>query len=133
MIPAAKRGRLALAEAEWRVVRQDYPRFPVLLDDADELFPTADSISMISESIVTRKPVGIVPVEMNWVGRIALGPRVVEASAQRDLRRFWNYVLGEKLAGPLEHPLASDTANPVIHAAREVRELIERNFGQLAA
>ena len=125
--------RLDRTECEWRVVRQDYPRFPVLLDDADELFPTADSISMISESIVTRTPVGIVPVEMNWIGRLALGRKVVEASAQRDLRRFWNYVLGEKLAGPLEEPLAGDTANPVIDAAREVRDLIERSFVQLAA
>ena len=78
-------------------------------------------------------PVGIVPVEMNWIGRLALGRKVVEASAQRDLRRFWNYVLGEKLAGPLEEPLAGDTANPVIDAAREVRDLIERSFVQLAA
>jgi len=122
--------RLADSKYTWRLVRGDFPRFPVLLDDADELFPTADSISMISESIVTGKPVGIVPVEMSWLGRIALGSRVNERSAGRDLRRFWNYVLEQKLAGPFESPLASNTPNPVIEAAREVRDLVERSFGR---
>jgi len=124
---------LADCECEWRVVRHDFPRFEVLLDDADELFPTADSISMISESIVTGKPVGIVPVEMKWAGRLALGAKVDETSPKRDLRRFWNYVLREKLAGTFERPLSSDTPNPVVEAAKEVRELLERSFGKLPA
>ena len=125
--------RLEKSNFNWCLVRGDHPRFPVLLDDADELFPTADSISMISESIVTGKPVGIIPVEMSWIGRFALGRKVNERSAGRDLRRFWNYVLEQKLAGPLEHPLASNAPNPVIEAAHEVRDLVERTFGGLAA
>jgi len=142
IVPSARTGedvldeidrRLEKSKFNWRLVRDDTPRFPVLLDDADELFPTADSISMISESIVTGTPVGIVPVEMSWFGRLALGSRVNERSAGRDLRRFWNYVLGEKLAGPFEKPLASDIQNPVIDAAREVRDLVERSFSRLAA
>ena len=44
----------------------------VLLDDAGLLFPTADSISMISESVITGKPVGIVPVELDTLGRFLL-------------------------------------------------------------
>jgi hypothetical protein len=123
--------RLENARCEWRVVRDEFPRFPVLLADGDELFPTADSISMISESAITGKPVGIVPVEMNWIGRIALGPAVVESSRKRDLRRFWNHLIEHKLAGWMENPLASGAPNPVVGAAAEVRALLESSFGKL--
>lgn len=124
--------RLEGAECEWRVVRRDFPRFPVLLHDADELFPTADSISMISESVITGKPVGVVPVEMKLMGRFVLGSeRKMARNPARDLRRFWNFVIGERLAGTIEKPVASATPNPVVEAAREVRALLERSFGML--
>jgi len=116
-----------------QVIRGEFPRFPMLLAEADELFPTADSISMISESVITGKPTGIVPIEMNWIGRIALGPNVDETSPKRDLRRFSGHLLAEKLAGTVERPLASETPNPVVAAAKEVRELLERSFGELPA
>lgn len=114
---------------EWRVVRNEFPRFPVLLADGDQLFPTADSISMTSESIIAGKPVGIVPVEMNLLGRIALGAKVDERSSLRDLRRFWTYVLDRKLAGWMHETVASETANPVTAAAKEVRALIDASIG----
>jgi hypothetical protein len=116
---------------DWRVVRGDFPRFTVLLDDADELFPTSDSVSMISESIITGKPTGIVQIEMNLIGRIALGPKVIEDSPKRDLRRFSDYLLENSFAGTIDEPLASVTPNPAIAAAKEVRELLEASFGKL--
>ena len=122
--------QLESAACEWRVVRGDFPRFPVLLHDGEELFPTADSISMVSESIIAGKPVGIVPVEMNLIGRIALGAKVDETNPKRDLRRFWDYVLGRKLAGPMDDPAASESVNPVIGAAVEVRALLDANVGK---
>lgn len=125
--------RLEQSECEWRVVRHDFPRFAGLLQDADELFPTADSISMISESIITGKPVGVVPAEMNWVGWLALGARVKERNRKRDLRRFWNYVIGQRLAGTIDEPVRGKTENPVVAAAREVRALLESSFGKLPA
>ncbi len=125
--------QLESTRCEWRVVRGDFPRFPVLLHDGEELFPTADSISMVSESIIAGKPVGIVPVEMNLIGRIMLGARVDETNPKRDLRRFWDYVLGRKLAGPIDDPVASQSANPVIDAALEVRALLEATVGKLSA
>ena len=124
--------RLEDSKSEWRVVRGDFPRFPVLLDDADELFPTADSISMISESVITGKPVGMVPVEMNWLGRLELGSeRRMHTNSARDLRRFWSFLIDNQLAGTLDEPRASDTPNPVKTAAREVRALLEADFGKL--
>jgi uncharacterized protein len=115
----------------WRMVRRDFPRFSVLLGDADQLFPTADSVSMISESAITGKPVGIVPVEMTWTGRILLGRKIIDGNGKRDLRRFWNHVLEKRIAGTVDNPVASDTLNPVIEAGREVRELLEHRFGKL--
>lgn len=124
--------RLEDAGCDWRVVRHEHPRFPVLLHDADELYPTADSISMISESVITGKPVGLVPVEMKPMGRFVLGSeRKMERNPARDLRRFWNFVIGQKLAGTIDKPRASKAGNPVVDAAREVRELLERSFGRL--
>lgn len=125
--------RLEGAECEWRVVRSEFPRFCVLLADGDELFPTADSISMISESVITGKPVGIVPIEMNWIGKFALGPRVVESNPKRDLRRFWNHLVEQKLAGWMDEPRSSETPNPVVAAAAEIRLLLESSFGKLPA
>lgn len=126
--------RLEEAFCEWRVVRHDFPRFPVLLDDADVLFPTADSISMISESVITGKPVGIVPAEMKWRGWLELGNETkMQVNWRRDLRRFWNYLLENGLAGTIDEPRASDTPNPVVAAAAEVRALLESRFGKLPA
>lgn len=126
--------QLEAATCEWRVVRHDFPRFPVLLQDADLLFPTADSISMISESVITGKPVGIVPAQMKLLARIVLGSEGnMHSNSARDLRRFWSFLLHNKLAGTMEEPVASVIPNPVISAAKEVRELLEDRFGKLPA
>jgi mitochondrial fission protein ELM1 len=117
----------------WRVVRGDFPRFPVLLDDADELFPTFDSVSMISESIITGKPTGIVPIEMNWIGKLVLGSEVIEGNVKRDLRRFSNHLIASRMAGTIDQPRASNTPNPAVAAAQEVRAVLEKSFGTLPA
>jgi mitochondrial fission protein ELM1 len=128
----AVESRLEEERGEWRVVRHDFPRFPVLLEDADVLFPSADSVSMISESVITGKPVGIVPAEMKWRGRIALGDeRRMKTNKVRDLRRFWNFLFDNQLAGTMEEPRASKTPNPVGAVAKEVRALLESSFGKL--
>lgn len=123
--------RLDGAGCEWRVVRQDFPRFQVLLDDADELFPTFDSISMISESVIAGKPTGIVPIEMNLIGRIALGGRVRPNNRRRDLRRFSDHLLENGLAGTMDKPLPGRVDNPAVAAAVEVRAILQRLFGEL--
>lgn len=125
--------RLKGSRCEWRVVRHDMPSFTALLYNADELYPTADSISMISEAAVTGKPVGIVQVQRNWRGLLMLGGSVNVRSKKRDLRRFWEFVLDEGLVGTLEEPKASTARNPVVEAAEDVRELLERDFGDLPA
>lgn len=101
------------------------PRFQVLMDDADELFPTGDSVSMTSESVITGKPVGIVPVQQTLWGHLALGPESrMEWSRFRDLRRFWNYLHDQRFAGTIAEPIGGRVVNPVVTAAEQVRELL---------
>jgi mitochondrial fission protein ELM1 len=103
----------------------DQPRFQALVDDADELFPTADSVSMISESIITGKPVGVVAVEPKLLAKLVLGgEKRMARNPARDLRRFWNFLRGQGLVGTIDKPVASEVPNPVIAAAQEVRDLL---------
>ena len=110
-----------------RLVDGPVPRFPVLLDAADEIFVTGDSVSMLSEAILTGKPVGLVPIEQDEKGRRKLGdePQDIGPNARRrDLRRFWNYLQKEGLIGNVDHPVAANVENPVATAARAVGELL---------
>ena len=117
----------ALLTASARLVEGSFPRFPVLLNSADEIFVTGDSISMLSEAILTGKPVGLVQIEQDDRGRKKLGdePQDVGPDARRrDLRRFWNFLRDEKLIGTVEQPIASKVENPVDTAAKAVRALL---------
>jgi hypothetical protein len=101
------------------------PRFQVLMEDADELFPTGDSVSMTSEAVITGRPVGIAPVEQTLWGRIALGPESrMKWNRFRDLRRFWKYLRDQQLAGTIDEPIGRKVTNPVVTAAEQVRELL---------
>lgn len=104
------------------------PRFPVLLDRAAEIFVTGDSVSMISEAVLTGKPVAIIPIDQDDKGRRKLGPEPKERgpdARRRDLRRFWNYLIDEGLAGTVESgPRAAKTVpDPNAIAAEAVRKL----------
>ena len=110
-----------------RLVEGAFPRFPVLLNKADEIFVTGDSVSMLSEAILTGKPVGLVPIEQDDKGRRKLGEAPQEAgpdARRRDLRRFWNYLRDERLIGTVDAPVAAKIENPVETAARAARKLL---------
>lgn len=118
--------RAALSPSD-RLVDGPFPRFPVLLDAADEIFVTGDSVSMLSEAILTGKPVGLVPIEQDEKGRKKLGnaPQDIGPDARRrDLRRFWNYLREEGLIGTVDQPMAANVENPVETAARAVKNLL---------
>jgi mitochondrial fission protein ELM1 len=123
-VTAKARAFLSLSD---RLVDGAVPRFPVLLDEADEIFVTGDSVSMLSEAILTGKPVGLVPIEQDEKGRRKLGdvPQDIGPDARRrDLRRFWNYLRDEGLIGTVDNPVAAKVENPVETAARAVRKLL---------
>ena len=125
--PAVTEAVRAALSPTSRLVDGAFPRFPVLLGEADEIFVTGDSVSMLSEAILTGKPVGLVPIEQDDKGRKRLGDSPKEAgpdARRRDLRRFWNYLAEEKLIGTVDQPVAARVENPVETAARAVRKLL---------
>jgi len=111
-----------------RIVDAKGPRFPVVLNDADEVFVTADSVSMLSEAIIAKKPVGMVPVALNAEGKANIGDEDPPLSREprRDLRKFWDHLRASGLVGTVEEPKFSPAENPVEVAARAVRALIGR-------
>jgi mitochondrial fission protein ELM1 len=119
------------------IVPDDGPSFGILLADADEIFVTADSVSMVSEAIVTGKPVGMVPVGLTEAGLRAVGERkkglLDFRSPKRDPREFWAYVLETGLVGSVDEPRASPTENPVAIAARAVQGLLGEDRHDVAA
>jgi mitochondrial fission protein ELM1 len=125
--PAVSEAVRALLAPSARLVDGPFPRFPVLLEAADEIFVTGDSISMLSEAILTGKPVGLVPIEQDEKGRRKLGKVPQEAgpdARRRDLRRFWDYLRERRLVGTVDKPVAATVENPVKTAARAVSELL---------
>jgi mitochondrial fission protein ELM1 len=97
------------------------PRFPVLLADADEIYVTGDSVAMLSEAVLTGKPVGIVPIDFSAEGQRRLERR---PESTRDLRRFWASLRERGLAGTLDRPVAGHVADPAATAADAVKALL---------
>ncbi len=126
--PAIVKRLRELASERIKLVAGSSPRFALLLDRAAEIFVTGDSISMISEAVLTGNPVAIIPIEQDERGQRKLGPQPKErgrGSRRRDLRRFWNYLIEQGLAGTADTgPLAARSVpDPNAIAAEAVRRL----------
>jgi hypothetical protein len=84
------------------------PAYASLLEAADTIRVTADSVAMVSDGIWTGKPVALVPVRKSLLGRIVIGMIDRIRRGQRlypqDLRFFWHALsdigIGERLARP---------------------------------
>jgi len=110
------------------IVPHDGPGFGALLADADVIFVTADSVSMLSEAIVTGKPVGMIPARLTEAGLRGVGERSKKLfdfrSPRRDPRKFWAQLEEMALVGTVDVPRACPTQNPAKTAARAVRSLL---------
>jgi hypothetical protein len=112
--------RTAIGGSVRAAIVGDYSiRYAVALNDADEQFVTADSVSMISEAVMTGKPVGVIPVEPDARGR-RLGPDPRKTRV-RDPRRFWAFVQERGLVGAVEEPKRGEVEDPVETAVVAVR------------
>lgn len=104
-----------------------WPRFPILMNDADEIFVTADSLSMMSEAVLTGKPAGLVPVVDKTTGREWVAKERKSGRRFRnirDLSQIWTRLKKDGLIGTLDHPTAGKVDDPVIAAAEAVRALL---------
>ena len=61
----------AIAGSRHKWVGGKVPRYLCLLQDADEIHVTADSVSMLSEAIFTGKPVGMIPIRPALRGTVS--------------------------------------------------------------
>lgn len=117
----------ALQGSEHALVWGRFPRYAVLLHDADEIFVSADSVAMVSDAISTGAPVGMIEPEMTWAGRLLYSlDRVGGAVPVRDVRRFWRSVRSAGLVGTVENPRAGKLGDEALHAAvSAIRKLLE--------
>lgn len=104
------------------------PPYAELLNHADTIAVTADSVAMISDALVTERPVTLVPVSPTGAGRalMALMDRLRpgERILPRDLRAFWRVLRRNGFVG------AGDDRAPVIPdvnslAAQRCRPIFE--------
>jgi hypothetical protein len=103
------------------------PRYPVLLADADEIYVTGDSVSMISDAVATGKPVGIIPPDKTATGRLlyAFAGAAGRSVPVRDIQRFINSVLDQGLAGTVDLPRAASSRPDALQiAVSAVRKLL---------
>ena len=103
-----------------------YPAFGTLLATADQIFVTGDSVSMLSEAILTGKPVGMIPIRRSIRGRIVhwLWERPTGSRTMPDFDRFWGLMHDRKLVGTVEAPKASLVSDTVGSAADAVRAVL---------
>jgi len=111
------------------IVAANEIRYPVLLADADEHQVTADSVSMISEAVMTGKPVGLIPVEPDARGRRRIAGKPPQATRIRDPRRFWAEIEALGLVGTVDQPRAGAFDDPVKTAVEAVKARLGGLFG----
>lgn len=107
--PRTSRELVAAAEerlGQQAVVTGNFPRYGALLNGADEIHVTGDSVSMLSDAVTSGKPVGLIPLEpdglanfLKWAGEIR-GRRF----RMRDLEKFWDDLRSRGLVGTIEEP-----------------------------
>ena len=108
-------------------VVEAFPRFGVLLHECEEIYVTADSVSMISEAILSGKPMGLIPIKRSLRGLAAywLRERPFGGATLPDFENFWRFLDRAGLAGTVELPVASRVCDTVARAANAVRSLFD--------
>ena len=108
------------------IVVDDFPGFGILLAQSDEIYVTADSVSMLSEAILTGKPVGMIPIMRSLRGRLSLllWERPMGRVTLPNFVNFWNLLRGRHLIGTVDLPVSSHVCDTVDRAADAVRSLM---------
>jgi len=109
--------------------REGTPSYRAMVEAADELYVTADSVAMVADAVNTRKPVGIVPIAKSGFGRAVM--RVTDRLqpgkrlCPRDLRFFWESLKEYGFGGTIEAPRASNPPDFTAEIAARVRRLLK--------
>jgi mitochondrial fission protein ELM1 len=102
-----------------------FPSFGTLLARSQEIYVTADSVSMLSEAILSGRPVGLIPIRRSLLGKLSnwLWERPLGRSTIPDLRNFWRLLKERNLVGTVDLPVATQVCDTVEQAADAVRRL----------
>jgi mitochondrial fission protein ELM1 len=110
------------------VVTGPFPRYGTLLDAADEIHVTGDSVSMLSDAVASGKPVGLIPLEPDPIARFIRLIGAIRAFRIRELDKFWAELRALGLVGTVDEPRCGklddrpiDTAVTAISAMLEGR------------
>ncbi len=105
------------------------PTYAAMIEAADEIYVTADSVAMVADAVMTRKPVAIVPIAKSRLGRAVMAASDLLNPGKRlfprDLRSFWAALHEQSFGGTIDEPRASDPPNLSAQIAERVRRLLE--------
>ena len=106
------------------------PAYPALIEAADEIFVTADSVAMVADAVTTGKPVGLIPIANSRLGRLVTGAmdrlRPGKRLYPRDLRFFWAALEQHGFGGTLQAPKTSNPPDYAQIVAERVTQLLEQ-------
>lgn len=124
--PATKRLLAGLMQGTNETVVESFPNFATLLADSDEIYVTADSVSMLSEAILTHKPVGMIPIRRSFFGVLTqwLWELPTARNALPNFANFWSMLRRRRLVGTVDLPVATQVCDTVDRAADAVRSLL---------
>jgi hypothetical protein len=107
------------------------PAYPALIEAADEIFVTADSVAMVADAVMTGKPVGLVPIAESGLGLVVMSVmdrlRPGRRLYPRDLRFFWAALKDQGFGGTLREPRASRPPDYAELVAERVRQLLAQS------
>jgi hypothetical protein len=117
--------------------REGMPSYRAMVEAADELYVTADSVAMVADAVNTRKPVGIVPIAKSALGRAVMAVtdriRPGKRLRPRDLRFFWASLEEHGFRGTIEAPRASNPPDFTAEIADRVKQLLKLRSEQARA
>lgn len=104
------------------------PSYGALIEAADEIYVTADSVAMAADAVTTVKPVGLIPIARSRLGEVVMGLmdriRPGRRLYPRDLRFFWAALGKEGFGGTLDAPRAANPPDYAALVAERVRRLL---------
>jgi hypothetical protein len=121
----------SLVTGRHEAIVETFPSFATLLAECDEIYVTGDSVSMLSEAVLSGKPVGMIPIRRSFKGFLNhwLWERPSGRASLPNFPNFWNLLHDRGLVGTVELPVASQVCDTVDRAAGAVRELLAAGEG----
>jgi len=115
----------SLVAGEHDALVDTFPRFGTLLRHCDEIYVTADSVSMLAEAILSGKPVGMIPIKRSFRGLVTkwLFELPFRRRTLPNFQHFWALLKRHNVVGTVELPVASQVCDTVERAADAVRSL----------